>query len=224
MMLNIFNVLKENFTSALAQIGRMPVPGGREELPTTIFCTELFDCIKYFGGLVSNLLFVLVLISAVILFLIGALAYVLYGAKGDEDKIKKAKNYLIYSVVAAVIASLAWVAINAIVSTLIFIKPVFAQGDIFTLTAKTANCGSNPEEVFRNCVATPTVKILNYIYWAALILALVMIIWSGINYITSRGKPEVIKKSSATLIWAGVGVVVAILSWFIINLILGIFR
>lgn len=212
-----------NLSNFLAQFGRMIVPGGREELPTTILCQDIFDCIKYFGGLIANIIFVLVLIGAVIIFLIGAIFYLISGSRGNEEDMKKARNMLIYSVVAAVLASLAWVIINAIVSSIVFIPSAFAQ-DIFALTTVTPSCGNTAGEVFSNCIASPTVKILNYGYWLGLILALVMVVYSGYTYITSRGKSENIKKATSTLIWALVGLIVAVLSWFIIKLITSLFN
>jgi hypothetical protein len=216
-MLSLF-LQKINF---LAQIGRMPIPGGREELPTTIFCQDIVDCIKFFGGLVANVIFIGILIGAVIVLLIGAIMYLIGGSKSDDETLKKAKKVLIYSVVAAVLASLAWVAINAIVTTLTFLpKEVFAANDkdIFTLSNYKITT-TDVESLF----ATSITSILNYIYWAALILALIMILIAAINYITSRGQENKIKDATNALKYAIIGVVVALISWVIIKLIMMLF-
>jgi hypothetical protein len=216
-MLSLF-LQKINF---LAQIGRMPIPGGREELPTTIFCQDIVDCIKFFGGLVANVIFIGILIGAVIVFLIGAIMYLIGGSKSDDETLKKAKKVIIYSVVAAVLASLAWVAINAIVTTLTFLpKEVFAANnkDIFTLS----NYKITTTDV-ASLFATSVTSILNYIYWAALILALIMILIAAINYITSRGQENKIKDATNALKYAIIGVVVALISWIIIKLIMMLF-
>jgi len=205
----------------LAQIGRMPIPGGREELPTTIFCQDIVDCIKFFGGLVANVIFIGILIGAVIVLLIGAIMYLIGGSKGDDQTLGKAKKVLIYSVVAAVLASLAWVAINAIVTTLTFLpKEVFAANDkdIFTLSNYKITT-TDVESLFAKSITS----ILNYIYWAALILALIMILIAAINYITSRGQENKIKDATNALKYAIIGVVVALISWIIIKLIMMLF-
>jgi hypothetical protein len=216
-MLSLF-LQKINF---LAQIGRIQIPGGREELPTTIFCQDIVDCIKFFGGLVANVMFIGILIGAVIVFLIGAIMYLIGGSKGDDQTLGKAKKVLIYSVVAAVLASLAWVAINAIVTTLTFLtKEVFAANnkDIFTLS----NYKITTTDV-ASLFATSITSILNYIYWAALILALIFILIAAINYITSRGQENKIKDATNALKYAIIGVVVALISWIIIKLIMMLF-
>jgi hypothetical protein len=216
-MLSLF-LQKINF---LAQIGRMPIPGGREELPTTIFCQDIVDCLKFFGGLVANVIFIGILIGAVIVFLIGAIMYLIGGSRSDDETLKKAKKVLIYSVVAAVLASLAWVAINAIVTTLTFLpKEIFAANnkDIFTLSNYKITT-TDVESLF----ATSITSILNYIYWAALILALIMILIAAINYITSRGQENKIKDATNALKYAIIGVVVALISWIIIKLIMMLF-
>ena len=216
-MLSLF-LQKINF---LAQIGRMPIPGGREELPTTIFCQDIVDCIKFFGGLVANVIFIGILIGAVIVFLIGAIMYLIGGSRGDDQTLGKAKKVLIYSVVAAVLASLAWVAINAIVTTLTFLpKEVFAANDkdIFTLSNYKITT-TDVESLFAKSITS----ILNYIYWAALILALIMILIAAINYITSKGQENKIKDATNALKYAIIGVVVALISWIIIKLIMMLF-
>jgi len=205
----------------LAQIRSIPIPGGREDLPTYIFCNDIVDCMKFFGGLIANLIFVGILIGSVIVFLIGAIFYLIGGTRADDEMLKKAKKILIYSVVAAVLASLAWVIINAVVSTLTFLTKEAYASDIFTFTEYKISVDSS--EAIKGLIVTTTSSILNYIYWAALILSLIMILIASISYITSRGNEEKIKRATSTLKWAIIGVIVALISWVIIKLIMMFF-
>ena len=50
-------------------------------------------------------------------------------------------------------------------------------------------------------------------------LAVLFILWGGLQYITSRGDPSNIKKAKETVTYAVVGVIVAILAYAIVSFV-----
>lgn len=55
-------------------------------------------------------------------------------------------------------------------------------------------------------------------------LSVIMIIHSGFKYVNSRGDPESVKNAKNTLLYAVVGLIVAILSFAIVDFVVGAFR
>lgn len=51
-------------------------------------------------------------------------------------------------------------------------------------------------------------------------LALVMMVWGGFQWLTSAGNPDKVKKGSSTMIWAIVGLVLALGSYVLVSTIL----
>ncbi len=83
---------------ALAQIGE-PAPGA----PVTTITTGQ-GLINTVNGL-TNWIFIVLMLFAVVFILLAAFSYLT--AQGDDEKIKTAKNQLIYAIVAIVIGALA---------------------------------------------------------------------------------------------------------------------
>ncbi|MBU0707011.1 pilin [Patescibacteria group bacterium] len=55
------------------------------------------------------------------------------------------------------------------------------------------------------------------------LIALVMVIYGGFQYVTSAGNPEQIKKAKDTIIWALLGMAIGFMSLAIINFVLEAF-
>jgi magnesium-transporting ATPase (P-type) len=104
-----------------------------------------------------------------------------------------------------------------ILSFLLLVHFVFAQdsGLPFGQLPPTIVCGS-----FFDCLAFFFYKILKVILALALALSAIFIAWAGILYITKGGgKDEDIKKIHQSLVWATIGLIVALLSYaFVLNL------
>lgn len=66
-------------------------------------------------------------------------------------------------------------------------------------------------------------NIVNTILFIVGILAVIVIIVSGIFYIISAGDAGKVKRAKDTLMYAVVGLVVAILAYAIVNFVLGVF-
>jgi len=63
---------------------------------------------------------------------------------------------------------------------------------------------------------------LNLLFYGAVILAIVFIIYSGIEWITSTGDPNRIQSAKKRLLYAIVGLVVVSLAFLIFNLVAGV--
>ena len=68
-------------------------------------------------------------------------------------------------------------------------------------------------------------SILNWIFGIIGIIAVVMIIIGGFNFMTSAGDPGKVKKGKDTILYGIIGLVVALLAFAIVNFVLnGIFK
>jgi len=73
-----------------------------------------------------------------------------------------------------------------------------------------------------NCLPIVFQNIVSAALMFAGIVAVFMIVYAGIRYITSRGDPKAVEGARNTLTWAIIGLVVVIISFVIINFI-GVF-
>ncbi|MBQ3430799.1 hypothetical protein IJG20_01685 [Candidatus Saccharibacteria bacterium] len=75
------------------------------------------------------------------------------------------------------------------------------------------------------CSNTDTIKspirsVVNTLLWVVGVLAVIMIIVSGLKMTTSAGNPGAVQKAKQTLIYALVGLVIAVLAYAIVNFVL----
>ncbi len=61
--------------------------------------------------------------------------------------------------------------------------------------------------------------VVNVLLWAVGILSVIMIIFSGLRYITSAGDASKTKSAQSTLTYSVVGLIVAILAYAIVNMV-----
>lgn len=64
------------------------------------------------------------------------------------------------------------------------------------------------------------VNILSYLVGA---IAVIMIIISGFKYVTSAGNPDSVSSAKSTLVYALIGVAIAVLAQFFVSFVLGYF-
>lgn len=81
--------------------------------------------------------------------------------------------------------------------------------------------GNQPTSIFGNGGVFTTV--INTMLFIVGILSVVMIIFAGIRYVTAHGDKAQVQAASQTLIYAIVGLVVAILAYAIVNWVSGLF-
>ncbi len=63
-------------------------------------------------------------------------------------------------------------------------------------------------------------NIINTLIFAAGIIAVIMIVVSGIRFVSSRGNPDSTNKARQTLIYSIVGLIVAVAAFAIVNFVL----
>ncbi len=64
---------------------------------------------------------------------------------------------------------------------------------------------------------------INYVFFALGLLAAIIIIYSGIQFMLAAGDPSKVKIAKNTIIWAVVGLIVAALAFVIVNFVIGAF-
>ena len=67
-------------------------------------------------------------------------------------------------------------------------------------------------------------NIVAWAYFIIGIVAVIIIIYAGIQYITSEGEPDRAKKAQATITYAVIGLIVATLAAAIVQWVLGAFK
>ena len=67
-------------------------------------------------------------------------------------------------------------------------------------------------------------KIINGIFLAVGVVAVIIIILGGVHYATSQGDPSKVKKGKDTMITGLVGLVVVFLAFAIVNFVLNAFK
>ena len=65
--------------------------------------------------------------------------------------------------------------------------------------------------------------VVNYLLWFIGILSVIMIIWGGIRYATSAGDSNKVTAAKNTILYAVIGLVIAIFSYAIINWVMSQF-
>lgn len=88
-------------------------------------------------------------------------------------------------------------------------------------------CGSNADSAVcksQGDNATSMVQIvINMLLYVLGIIAVIMIVVGGIRYTTSNGNASQIKEAKDTILYSVVGLIVAMLSFAIVNFVLGEF-
>ena len=80
-----------------------------------------------------------------------------------------------------------------------------------------AGCGGNAGEL-----PVVVINILNAIIGAAGIVAVIFIVYGGIQYMTSSGEATKAKKARDTILYACIGLIICVLAFAIVNWVIGI--
>lgn len=62
-------------------------------------------------------------------------------------------------------------------------------------------------------------RIINLFVGLAFIALLVVLIWTGIRYLTSGGEPKALQAASQSLTWALLGMLFLVIAWLVLQLI-----
>ena len=114
-----------------------------------------------------------------------------------------------------------------IIATLIAFASLFALLPYQTVSAQSAcdymqgNAGNSSvcDNKSNSDLKTNVKNIINVLFWAIGIAAVIVIIYSGILYIISAGNSSTVQKAKTTLTYAVVGLIVAILSYAIVSFV-----
>ena len=105
--------------------------------------------------------------------------------------------------------------------------PVLAKNDITQDNIK-AVCDNNPNSTVCRDLDNPDAgkgvphlfqNIINILLYAAGLVAIIMIVVSGIRFVTSRGDSNTVTKARQTLIYSVVGLLIAVLAFAVVNFV-----
>ena len=69
----------------------------------------------------------------------------------------------------------------------------------------------------KNTIYDTVGTVISVMLFIVGIICVIMIIWGGINYVTSSGASDQTKRARDTIVYALVGLVVAMVSWALVN-------
>jgi len=64
--------------------------------------------------------------------------------------------------------------------------------------------------------------IANYLFWILLAVSIVFIVWAGLLFVTASGNADQIEKARGIILYAIIGIIVAILAYAIRGFLLGL--
>jgi uncharacterized membrane protein YjfL (UPF0719 family) len=215
-----------------------PLPFPVHTLPPTIHCgTDFFDCLNLFFNIIFRLILLLAVALSTIFIVWAGILYITKGG-GKEEDIKKIHQRLVWAAVGLVVALLAYAFVKALEYWVI--NPVqlppppgvplfnFAFADITEPNIpENLECGgvslpsvfqeSSPtQDIWETCFFYYTERVLSFLYVLALSLGIIFLAWAGILYII---RPEKSKDIHSKLIYGIFGIVLAILSFIIVEII-----
>ena len=92
-----------------------------------------------------------------------------------------------------------------------------AAGGGTSFDPATLKCADGSDAAGSNDLNATIHTVINIMLFIVGLLSVIMIIWSGIRYVISRGNPEDVKNAKNTLIYAIVGLIVAIIAFSIVQ-------
>ena len=109
------------------------------------------------------------------------------------------------------------------VLTIVGIGAALAQKNVFAYDMGGVKSGMNaiaPSDSTISDLPTVVNNIINIILYIVGILAVVMVIFGGIQYATSAGDTAKVTKAKNTILYGIVGLVIAILAYAIVNFVI----
>ncbi len=100
---------------------------------------------------------------------------------------------------------------------------VYGVMALSVVSAKAALIDPNdqPTDVMSGDFRTNVVSIINYILGFLGLITVAFIIYAGFLMVTAGGEDEALGKGKKIITWAGVGIIVILLSYGIVNVIIG---
>ena len=132
-------------------------------------------------------------------------SFLLLISVGDPGKVRAARNVLLYAVVGAGII-------------LLSVPLVALVMGIFNTTQTVTGCGLNTATTtFMETV----IKLINWFSWFIGILSVAIGLYAGFTYMTGRGEPQKVATASKMIVYAVIGIAVAVIAFSIITIVKG---
>lgn len=107
-----------------------------------------------------------------------------------------------------------------ILITFFFVTAAIFIGWSFPTSAQTATDTINyPNPLGTDSIIVLIARIVRFFYAIAIPLAIIMIIYAGILFLTAGGSEEQLKKAKKTMIWIAVGIAVILIGRGVITLV-----
>ena len=132
-------------------------------------------------------------------------SFLLLISVGNPGKVTAARNVLLYTVVGAGIILLSVPLVALVMSIVGTIKPVTGCG----LDAATTT--------FMDAV----IKLINWFSWFIGLLSVAVGLYAGFTYMTGRGEPQKVATASKMIVYAVIGIAVAVIAFSIITIVKG---
>ena len=87
------------------------------------------------------------------------------------------------------------------------------------IAANIAACNIDPDHKTDDLISD-TNKIINVVLGVLGVVAVGVVIYGGFLFLTAQGDPGKIKKGKDSITWGIIGLIIALLSWSIINFVL----
>ncbi len=101
---------------------------------------------------------------------------------------------------------------------------LFAATPVFAETSSDDPFGTKKVEVtgaIHGEMASTVVQFINYFLGFLGLLAVTMIIYAGVLFVTAQGDDQQLNKAKKVILWAVVGILIIMLSFVIVNMITG---
>lgn len=206
-------------------------------LPPVIDCGTFFECLEFFFLEILQVITVLAVVLATIFIAWAGILYITQG--GSSEKNRAIHKKIVWAMVGLVVSLVSYGVVSLLeywISTwkVFSVKFVLAnvdQNDYQALQVpqipQSISCGQIElksvfeqteldQNIWEICSLYYLSKFLSLFYNLALMLGIIFLTWSGILYIT---KPEKSKEIHDKLKWGIIGVIIAILSLTIVNII-----
>src|SRR3989344_7359469 len=133
-------------------------------------------------------------------------SFILLISVGDPGKVRGARSVLLYTVVGAGIILLSVPLVALVMS-------------IFNTTQTVTGCGlDTATTTFMGTV----IKLINWFSWFIGILSVAVGLYAGFTYMTGRGEPQKVATASKMIVYAVIGIAVAVIAFSIITIVKGV--
>ena len=132
-------------------------------------------------------------------------SFLLLISVGDPGKVRAARNVLLYAVVGAGIILLSVPLVALVMS-------------IFNTTQTVTGCGLNTATT---TFTETVIKLINWFSWLIGLLSVAVGLYAGFTYMTGRGEPQKVAAASKMIVYAVIGIAVAVIAFSIITIVKG---